>query len=690
MRGECERRLNGLSSRMNLQTKKKLAFALGILFLYASGLALRREVMRVQEELHGDDLPFTMESALHYRRVAQVFEGGGLPHRDPMLQYPAGVGVKELDTVGDEYVYAALARLFPRRMTLASRLRWIQPAWFCLGILLMACWLWLWRRSAWAAFIGAGYYAFSLAAVIRSTGQELSHENFAIPWLLAHLACEAYASDGRPGERRGWARLGSAVALAVALATWDMVQFYVTLWMIVRVFRSLRRPDASGGREEWVVHLAVLFALGLFNPYLRRHGFLWSPAMLLGYGLVLASVVRAAAHGVGCRPAWGRRFALVLLTLLPLAWGLIQPGLYGEAYGHFGALLLAKIRFLNRKPVDPALLTFDQRIMWVPALHSANWALTFTLFPAILILSLAAVLVLVRRAGDRSDSRVLQLFFFFATSFLAFVFFVRFHVFVIVFMAAALGLWASAAMQMRAWILRGLILVGLCYGMAVEAAHVLRHAGQWGRSGVYYGELDELATWLKAHVAPDAVLANFGLSGTVLAYGGCPILLHPKFESPDIRARVREYGEQLFKGTDKSFRDWADRHGAEYYVYAMGEFAPVSLDRQMRYFVDALNPPADCPARLFESSPDSSPYFRLLWGNRKYRVFKIRTHGDEALAARYSGEAQAALEEGLLDAAEYAAVEALRLNPQDRDAQRIMKHVGALKDQGFGQGYEAE
>jgi len=667
---------------------KKTAFALAILVLSVVGLSIRRHVMAVQAATHEMELPFTMESALHFRRIQMIFDDKPLPERDPFVQYPEGVVVRETDTIGAEYVYAALARLFPSRMTLTSRLRWVQPAWFCLGIPLMACWLWFWRKSAWGAIVAAAFYAVALGSVIRSTGQELSHENFALPWLLAHLACDAIAGASVSTRRRRFSTIASALALGIALVTWDMIQFYVFLWMVMQAFRTVRtRGQPSHG---WFLHMAVLIVLGSVNPYLRRHGFLWSPAMLLGYGVFLGVFLRSRISRGICGARWDRRWVFALIALLPLVAGLLLPGFYGDAYGHFGALLTAKIRFLNQKPAVPSLLTFDQRIMWVPALHSANMALTFTLFPAILLLSLAAILVLSFRAGDRSDPKFLQLLFFFVISFVAFVFFVRFQVFLVLFMSALLGLWAAAAERMRRWFWRWVTLIVLLYGVTVEAAHVVRHAELWGRSGVYYRELTELADWLSRHSAPDAVLANFGLSGTVLTYGGCPVILHPKFEQPDIRARVREYGEQLFKGTDRSFRDWADQYGAEYYVYAMGEFAPISPERQMRYFVDALNPPNDCPARIFEFTPEGSPFFRFLWGNRKYRVYKILTQGDEALAERYSVEGRKALEEGLLDAAEYAAVEALRLNPYNREAQRVMKHVGALKDQGFQQGHEVE
>ena len=129
-------------------------FRIALLFLslaavFAAGVGVRRAVYQAQVKVIGQEPPFTLESALYYRRVAQVFEGGRIPERDADLQYPEGVVAAETDTLGSEYVYAALARLFPGSMPLAARLRWIEVAWFCLGIPWMALWI-RWRSgNAW-------------------------------------------------------------------------------------------------------------------------------------------------------------------------------------------------------------------------------------------------------------------------------------------------------------------------------------------------------------------------------------------------------------------------------------------------------------------------------------------------------------------------------------------------------------
>ena len=222
-----------------------LTLALGVLCLL--GIGLRRHVVEQQMPDRGRPLPFTLESALQFRSIRAIYTGQGLPAVDREVQIPEGVRTLAHDTVGAEYLVAALCHLFPAEITLTDRVRWISVAWFCLGVPLMAVWIRR-RTGSWEGGLFAGFfYAVSVAAVIRSTGHEISHENFALPLLLAHLALAA----GPPARgRRGLARLaGSALCLAAALATWDLIQFYVLLWSAAAAWRWFRSPWTATAPE---------------------------------------------------------------------------------------------------------------------------------------------------------------------------------------------------------------------------------------------------------------------------------------------------------------------------------------------------------------------------------------------------------------------------------------------------------
>lgn len=658
---------------------------LSLFLLYTLAVGARRGVLEAQYRKLGDDLPFTLESALHYRRIKIVHDTGRMPVIDQLIQYPEGVNTRTSYNLGSEYLYARLASWFPDSVPFANRIRWLETGWFCLGIPLLALWLWWWRKSWWAAGIGAGFYAVALSSVMRSTGQELSRENFALPILIAHYLADA--GCGRWSSRSGRLinRIVSALLLALALSSWDLIQYAIMLrmawvaWRVVRGQTSLRDPAFA----TWIWQVVALFVLGLVHPYYRSHGWILSPAMLMAYASLGLAVLRQYGRGGwSSRVSSGAGPVMAWICFFVVGSLLGQLTAYGHAYSHFGGLLWAKLRYLNVKPVDPSVLSYDQRIMWVPALHSANAGLCHMLFPFILYLTIPALLLVFLSNRKQTDQKIGELLFSFGTSFISFWFFARFHVYLSLFASVLLGVWAGMAAGYRAWA-RWLVAGLLAIGLMGEALHTLQRPERWGRLNVYYKELDELADWLQKHAAPDPVLANFGVSAYIATYGKCAILLHPKFEDRAIRERVKEYGEQLFTGTEASFRDWADQLGARYYVYAMGEFAQESPELQMRYFVNAMDPPDTVPARLFEAGRQDLQYFHYLWGNHKYVVYRIQTKADEMLAERQLTMARRNFQAGDLAAAEAAAVEALRLQPRLLPAAEILSHVSELRAAGF-------
>jgi len=315
-------------------------------------------------------------------------------------------------------------------------------------------------------------------------------------------------------------------------------------------------------------------------------------------------------------------------------------------------------------------------------LHSATWSIVRALFPASLPLTCCAVCVLCTRPERLRSPVVKQLIFFGSVSLLSFGLFVRFHVFLILFVAGLLGGLASWAWG-RKGLLRGVLLGVIGLGLLLEVLPLLRYPERWGRPHVYYNEGRELAGWLQARDKPGPVLANFGTSASILAYAGHPVVLHPKFETPGIRERVQVYAEKLFRQGEQEFCDWAEQLGVRYYVHGVGEFASVDPRYQMRYFAGAVDPPAGVAARVFEEAPQRVSHCRYLWGNRKYRVFGITTAADRLQAEAEAKRATEAFERGDLDGAEAAALAALEKQPDQDQALEIVRHVMSLRDQGF-------
>ncbi len=668
---------------------KSYLFVGSLLVLFVLAFATRYAVLRANVEALEGELPFTLESAIQFRMMERVYEGEGIPAHEPTIQYPEGIDVFRTDTVMAEYVYAGLARLLPDSVPLPTRLRWIMIAWFSLTAPLMAWWIRVGTDSRSGGVIVGLFFAVSLSAVIRSSGIEVSRETLALPLLLLHLGLAAWTdrkiglADPARSSRSVWlAAIGSAVSLGLALAAWDMIQYYALLWLIYFILRAIREPDAAGS-SRFIMHALPGFALllvALISPYHRAHGLWAGPVLLVFYGVLLQELARRK----GVSKAAGR----VAIACAPLLLFVIVPHGYGASYGHFGELLIAKLRFLNQKPVDPSLLTFNQRIMWVPALDSATWRLTWMLFPAMLPFILISCLAAIwsrprqRRSSPTGLLSASHLFFCLGVSLVAFILFVRFHVFLALFAAASLGWCWATVWRSRRWpiyVLGALLPLGL----AMEAMQVWEDPGRWGRPNVYYRELAEITEWLRDNGMGRPVLANFGVSGSIWAYGKSPVILHPKFESPDIRERVESYGTTLFKKDEEAFRDWADAHGAYYYIYALGEFATQHPELQMRYFVNALVPPVEAAARRFEYEPHQVRYFEYKLGNRKYRLFRVIPQADEERSDQLTIYAERALAAGDLDEAQQQAWAALALFPSQYRAQEVIRVVTALREDGF-------
>jgi hypothetical protein len=144
---------------------------------------------------------------------------------------------------------------------------------------------------------------------------------------------------------------------------------------------------------------------------------------------------------------------------------------------------------------------------------------------------------------------------------------------------------------------------------------------------------DELALirWLRKNGGPARpVLANYGISASLLTYAGSPILLQPKFEAPGIRAKTREYLRALY-GTEGDFSAFCRRYGAALFIYSVDDILDETPDGP-RYSSGDLRLRAEAAAVLFHFHPEQLKDFRLLYETPKFRIFE-RSDGQKAPAA---------------------------------------------------------
>jgi hypothetical protein len=249
-------------------------------------------------------------------------------------------------------------------------------------------------------------------------------------------------------------------------------------------------------------------------------------------------------------------------------------------YSHVGQKFISKIRHLNVKPADPGKLSFSERIEWTPPFNSATekWAGTYPFIqmlryaiPAMLpfAFSLAGFFKGRRRM---EDALIYWNALVFAISYLMFV---RLEVLLVVCLIFTFGIaWRhfrelgkiTSAVMMPVWAAFLGCLMLFEIALAAPPSKNIRNFLPESRDRM--AALKGLVDAVKSSTEPDSVvLADFNISPVILAYTKRGIILHPKFESVNMRERVQKYYEVLFSTKEESLNLFCNEYGASHYVF---------------------------------------------------------------------------------------------------------------------------
>jgi len=629
-----------------------------IVLIVAFGVGLRWTICSTIETAvkppGADELPFTLESALLFHYADEYHKTGRIPQVDMRAQVPEGLHVRRDLSIGKEFLPAWLYNgLGVHKVSFQRFVRRFDAAWYCLGMVPLFLFVWGRTRSLVAASLAALLLTTAYTAVVRSTGLEFSRENFALPLIFAHF----WLLDvGRRRKRLG-PSVAAGIVLAIALATWDMTQLYLLLLVAYWAVRCLVRRAAA----EQLVHLAPTvafgFLAGLVVPYLWAHNFIVSYAMILGYGLIAWwAVCKTTTLSA---PAAKMMFLVGLVALLILASGLPAA----KRYEHFRDLLVAKLRYLNVKPEDPERLSFNARILWTPALHSATSTYLGRrpirdFFPVFALGLIAAGCLTAAKLARRPIGEVSLLVVMMLAWLALYVLFVRMQVFLIFFLAAFIGIGIGAVQRLakRRWpvvLAAPVVLLFLiadlgrstAFGRSndpADSSQLNKLRAAYGRDFAYAGAA-ELVRWLRENTPEDAVvLSDFMLQPTIFEYAERRIVLHPKFENPVMRDKVHEYLDRFYAPSEQTFHSFCRRNGAGYFVLSTGMFAEPQdkTGPQWLYSWPYIGAPAGDPINSAGTSwmlkdPRYCGYFRAVKEIAArgellplYRVFEVVTNDD--------------------------------------------------------------
>lgn len=532
--------------------RERLLGLLVLLTVVALGAAARIETALTHDKFDVERPEGMLQSdpgLLYYLTDRVVQAGGGLPddfRADPRIEHPETVDIPARFTVGLEFLVAWARWIVGEGVPLHVLCVWVAgivASLAAVGVYGLA--FELTRSPRWAG-LAAVVYAI-LPASYRTIGFVLVREDLSLPLLALHLWLVARAVRVCTAA----SALTAGVALGLALATWHATVFLATLEGLAVMIWFLWSDRNPFDDRRGVAFLAGAALPCLLVPALWAKGAVLAPPMQLAGGLALASALggrsprRRRAIAVGGAAVLGG-------ASLALAFAL---GTAGD-FGHVLAVLGAKTSHLGVRPADPALLSFEARMMWQGPFATLQLGGAFTLF-GIALLAIPVLLVLehlrfLRRTG--ADREQVLYLFLLAACFGAWVM-VRTAVLVALLLPVALVVTVQRVGGERRSVITALGVGSLVFLQLVAFGSWLAgHSLPW-HSPARREALRAIVSAVESHVPEEAaVAADFMTSTAILAHTGRPIVLQPKWETSASRERVRAFWAAFYGGAPEELR----------------------------------------------------------------------------------------------------------------------------------------
>jgi len=574
---------------------------------------------------------------------------------DRLQQHPDGVNAYREYTLVMEPVYGTLYRLFGgRNQSFVEFLIAVIPLLHSLIFFLIYGVARALRIAVLPALLGVVIYASCSMGFARFSTSLLLKEDFALFWLMLFLMAHLHTLQRR---RVAWLVL-AAVALAVTVACWHLSQFLVTVLLLATATAHV--VYASDRRWPWRAALVYVLA-GLaawLTPSLWERWFIVSLPMLALYAWILSwlllrrwPILDTSRH---------RRLGVlaIVVCLCGAVYFFARPA--GGDYGHVFGLLVNKLRFLFRRPVDPTALPFAVRVFWAAPFHAPGPAEIWGKLGyhiCILLPGVAAALVLSFRA--RATVWVKSVLWAMGGFLLAYLCVERMGV-VFLLLAAVSAAWlvdqlirgvTAARSRSTGWLVQGAIAGLLLVTPLLNLGGNLRDEIQIARLGaggqtanmsspeedIWYFR-DELFRWIQQNTrgprpgaagsgryGADAFLGNIDVSPQILLYTGRPVVLNSQFENVEIRRRYERYLQSLFSTREEVIWRFATEYQADYLFWSRNQVLNDGIG-SARYLAGITTPlTMDMNIVRFQFMPESLQYFEPVYNNAYFRVLKVRT-----------------------------------------------------------------
>lgn len=683
-------------------------------------------------------MPYTIESAMMFAYAKDVADGKGVPARDPRLAYLPEVPPYAQMNMTLEWVlgwgYRVWCAVFPPEKPSPEELRyqddpafaaycaWNVRLWTALIPGLIFLWLVSLRTPLFLAFSGGMIHAVSVAAIARATGQDIVRGDLCIPLiLLSMVLVQSYY-----GNPRRWKLPLLFVAVFGCFTAWDLSQLLFAGWAGFEILRVL-----CGGvpvrkrRTVWIVIVLAIALNALFVPFNVTYGLIMSPFFCILLPLLMVMLWSRGGRDDGRGMPFRKRILLFVVALGCL-WGFhalfVDNPSYRANYSHFSETMKAKWKFKNVKPVDPSKLSYDARMMWTPSMHSATWEIAVSFFPSLgslpflsskdapsllrqiwnyapvtlsvlfLMLLAGGLFTPVRTALLRDLPRSAQPDLFLLGFLIGFVYIVRYHEFVIVFLALALPLSAQAVLhalrtgypqrRRTACGFRILLVCLIVFSILVELYAALGGRRRSYSADIYLRKTSELIDWFRREdMRGQTVVANFTVGPMLMAYCGTNLVLQPQFGMEPIRRPVEEYLKILYHGDERTLSEFCSRYGAKYLLYDQGTLGPLH-PYSSAYIANAVHISRRSPAyRMHYETNHMTDFYPvpppedLSDLGAKYLVFRVVNFDDKLEGLRYLSRAKRAWAAREKEKAAVELKHSLNRNPCSEEARDLFFHI---------------
>lgn len=619
--------------------------------------------------------------------------------------------------------------------------------WASLTSPLIFLWLLLLGCPRKLSFCGGFLHAVALSAIARSTGQDLVRGEFCIPLITMTFVLAAWCN----ARARWWKAPIIFAVTFLAFVSWDLCQMIFTSWAMVEIVRALFGYRMKRGMlYAWAAIAAAVLLNALFVPFNKTYGLIHAPIIWVALPTLFhCYVMQSLGSGMDMKKSdfgstmrqlnmpsgsilpdilrqFNPRLILPLLTVpfvaavLYLFWSRFgNTPEYASNYSHFAEAMKAKIQFNNVKPANALLLNYDARIMWTPSMHSATWEIASSFFPSLVFgrmlqfglfrflfgllpvtLALYAALLLgltlfriPRTEFRRTLSRTFLPNVFTIGFIVGFIYIVRYHEFVILFLCVSLPMLVHCYLRAFRYaprkvdpreayttlfacpvllkVMRGCLIAVFSFVLVWETllsvATPRRYTGD-----VAFKETAMMIMWFRQHkdaVAGKGVAANFTVGPMLKAYAGTGLVMNPQFGMKRIRDATEKYLEAMFHGTEADLAKYCAEYGADYVIYNKGACFSYSIYSN-RYIAGANEIKPDSIAnRMYFDSDNLQWFYRLdvprgLEGiNRVYTVFKVITPEAKREAVRLGALGRSEYVLGRKESAAALAKTAVELDP---------------------------